>query len=75
MKLEDFVKRFAEEFEETPAEKISAETHFRKLDEWDSLLVLSVISMIDDEYDVVVTGADIRSCNTVNDLFKIIQSK
>lgn len=75
MTLNEFVTRFAEEFDDTPAEEIKAETHFRELDEWGSLLGLSVISMIDDEYDIIVTGADIRSCTTVEDLFNIVQSK
>lgn len=75
MTLEEFVARFAQEFDETPIENIKADTNFRELEEWGSLLGLSVISMIDDEFDVVVTGADIRSCKSVEDLYKIVMSK
>jgi acyl carrier protein len=53
MTLENFITKFAEQFDETPAEEIKAETLFRELEEWGSLLGLSVISMIDDEYDIV----------------------
>ncbi len=73
--LDEFVKAFAAEFDETPEEIFSPETHFRELDEWGSLLALSIISMVDDNCDVVITGADIRSCITINDLYKILQSK
>ena len=73
--LDEFVKAFAAEFDETPEEIFSPETHFRELDEWGSLLALSIISMVDDNCDVVITGADIRSCTTINDLYKILQSK
>lgn len=75
MTLEEFIEKFANEFDETPVENIKADTHFRELDEWGSLLGLSVISMIDDEFDVVITGADIRSCTTVEDLYNKVLSK
>lgn len=75
MTIEEFIEKFANEFDETPVESIKPDTHFRELDEWGSLLGLSVISMIDDEFDVVITGADIRSCTTIEDLYNIILSK
>ena len=75
MTLDEFVKAFAEEFDDTPAEDFKADTHFRELDEWSSLVALSIISMVDDNADVVITGADIRSCTTIEDLYNIVQSK
>ena len=75
MNLNEFVKAFAAEFEETPEENFKADTHFRELKEWGSLLALSIISMVDDNCDVVITGADIRSCTTIEDLYNLIQSK
>ena len=75
MTLDEFVKAFAEEFDDTPEEMFKADTHFRELDEWSSLTALSIISMIDDSLDVVITGANIRSCNTIEELYNLIQSK
>jgi acyl carrier protein len=73
--LEEFVKAFAAEFDDTPEEVFKPDTHFRELEEWGSLTALSIISMVDDEADVVITGADIRSCTTIEDLYNLIQSK
>ena len=73
--LDEFVKAFAAEFDETPEETFTPETHFRELEEWGSLVALSIISMVDDNCDVVITGADIRSCTTIQDLYNIVQSK
>ena len=73
--LEEFVKAFAAEFDETPEEIFAPETHFRELEEWGSLVALSIISMVDDTCDVVITGADIRSCTTIQDLYNVVQSK
>lgn len=73
--LNEFVKAFAAEFDDTPEEVFKPDTHFRELEEWGSLTALSVISMVDDEYDVVITGADLRSCTTIEDLYNIVKSK
>ena len=75
MTLNEFVKAFAAEFDETPEEAFKADTEFKTLDEWNSLTALSIISMIDDEFGKTVTGADIRSCNTINELFNLVEAK
>ena len=75
MTLDEFVKAFAAEFDETPEETFTPETHYKELDEWSSLVALSIISMVDDEMDKRVTGADLRSCTTIEDLFNLVESK
>lgn len=75
MNLDEFIEAFANEFEDTPAEVFKADTKYRQLDEWSSLTALSIISMVDDEYDKTITGADIRATETIEDLFNIVQSK
>ena len=54
--------------------KIS-QTNLKSLDEWTSLAALSVIAMIDDEYEVSINGNDIRNLETIGDLFELIKSK
>ena len=71
MKINDFIQNFANQFDETDASEFQATTEFRQLDEWSSLSSLAIISMIDDEYDVVINGNDLRNCNTIEDLFAI----
>jgi acyl carrier protein len=73
--LDEFVQLVANEFEETPVEMFNKDTHYRELEEWGSLLALSVISAVDDELDVIITGADLRSCTTIEDLYNFILSK
>lgn len=75
MTLNEFIKAFAAEFDETPEETFKADTRYRELDEWSSLTGLSIISMIDDTFDVGVTGADLRKSATIEDLYNLIQSK
>lgn len=75
MTLEEFIKNFAEQFEDTDASKITADTDFTELDEWGSLTTISVIAMIKTEYDKDVTGSEIRKCETVKDLFDFVAAK
>ncbi len=75
MTLEEFVQAFAAEFDETPEELFTADTAYKELDEWGSLVALSIISFIDDEFDKTITGAEIRSCNTISELYNLILSK
>lgn len=74
MKIEDFIQKFASEFDETPVESFKAETVFKELEEWGSLVALSIISMIDEEYNKRITGADIRKCETIRDLYELAES-
>ena len=75
MTLDEFVKAFAAEFDDTPEETFKPETHYRELDEWGSLVALSIISMVDDEMDKRVTGADLRKSTTIEDLYNLVKSK
>lgn len=75
MTLEEFVKVFAGELEETPAEQVTANTEYRNLEEWGSLCALSIISMVDAEMDMTITGADLRSCTTIEELYNLIHTK
>lgn len=75
MELKDFVANFAEQFDDTDVNDIQATTVFKELDEWSSLLALSVIAMVDEEYEVTIKGEDIRNANTVEDLFNVVKSK
>ena len=75
MNLEQFIENFADLFDETDPDTIDATTQFKDLEEWSSLLALSVIAMIDEEYDVEFRGDDIRGSNTVEDLYNIVKSR
>ena len=73
MKLNKFVELFAEQFEETSKDQFKPETIFKDLEEWDSLTALSIISMVDEELEIGITGADIRNSHSIRDLFNLIQ--
>ena len=73
--LDEFVALFAEQFDETDASEITATTVFHDLDEWSSLIGLSVIAMVDEEFDVALKGDDVRNAVTVEDLYNNVVAK
>ena len=73
--LEEFVALFAEQFDDTDASEITASTAFHDLDEWSSLIGLSVIAMVDEEFDVALKGDDVKSSITIEDLYKHVIAK
>ena len=75
MDVNFFIEQFTEQFDETDASEFTSETEFKNLEEWSSLTALSVIAMVDVNFRVRINGDDIRSANTINDLFLIVSSK
>lgn len=75
MDLNSFVTLFAEQFDYTDIEVFKPETVFRDLDEWSSLMALSIIAMVDEEYSVTLAGNDMKAAITIEDLFNIVRSK
>ncbi len=73
--LDEFIQLFAEQFDQTDASEFKADTEYRELDEWSSLIALSVIAMVDEEFDVALKGKDILNTTTIEDLYNIVQSK
>lgn len=75
MDIKEFIENFADQFEDTDINELKPETEFKKLEEWSSLIALSVIAMIDEEYDVTIKGDDIRNNDTIEDLFNDVKAK
>lgn len=75
MEIKEFISNFADQFDDLDASVLTPETEFKQLDEWNSLVALSVIAMIDEEYDVTLKGNDITGAVTIEDLFNTVKSK
>ena len=75
MELKEFIENFAEQFDDTDASEIQADTEFHELDEWGSLVGMGVIAMVKTVYGKTITSKEIRECVTVEDLFNLVASK
>ena len=75
MTLNEFIENFAAQFDDTELDVFTPSTEFKSLDEWSSLIALSVIAMADEEYNVQLKGDDIKNSVTVEELFNVIMSR
>lgn len=75
MEIKEFIENFADQFDDTDTGEFTPTTVFKDLDEWSSLIALSIIAMVDEEYDVTLKGDDIRNSNTIEDLFNIVKER
>lgn len=75
MEINEFIEKFAEIFDDTDVATLSPETKFRELDEWSSLAALGVIALADEEFDVELSGAEMRKTNTIQEIFELITAK
>lgn len=75
MELNEFVTNFAEQFDDTDASEITPSTVFHDLEEWSSLTGMGVIALAKTEYGKTITGAELKACVTVEDVFNLIKNK
>lgn len=75
MTLDEFISGFAEQFEDTDPSEIKADTQYQELDEWSSLVAMTLVAYVKVEFNKSLSGKEIKDCNTVEDLYKLITSK
>jgi acyl carrier protein len=75
MDIKNFISNFVGLFEETDASTFTPQTHFRDLDEWSSLIGLSLMGMAKEEYNIILDVDDIRNSTTIQDLYEKITAK
>lgn len=69
MDIKEFIENFASNFDDTDASMLTPQTVFRELDDWTSLLALSTMAMVSEEYDVELSPEEMRKAQTIEDLY------
>lgn len=73
--MKDFIENFKNQFDDPEIIELKPETNFRNLEDWNSLTGLMTIAMADEIYGVTLTPNELRSAETVQDLYNIIMEK
>ena len=73
MEIKEFIEKLADQFDDTELSELVPECKFKDLDEWSSLIALGIIAFVKTDYDI--SGTEIRSCETIKDLFDLVASK
>jgi acyl carrier protein len=72
MTLEAFIDVLADQFDETDKSEFTSETRFKELEDWGSLTALAIIAMVDEEYNISISGDVIKKSSTVQELYNNI---
>ena len=75
MEMTDFINNFAAQFEDTDMSEFQPVTEFRELDEWSSLNALAVLNMINKKYSVILKPEDMKTADTIQELFDLVMTK
>jgi len=73
MNVQEFIEKFAEAIDIDAAD-LKAETEFRNLDEWDSVAYISVIAMMDEEYDIQIEMSQFKQLKTLGAIADYIEN-
>jgi acyl carrier protein len=63
-----------EEMMELDQGTLTPETKLSALAEWDSIAVISLIALMDDEFGKIVKGSQIREFGTVADVLAVMEN-
>jgi acyl carrier protein len=75
MEMNEFIKNFGNQFDDTDVSTFTAETRFRELEEWSSLNALAVMNMIGKKYAVKLLPDEMKPTNTIQELYDLVLSK
>jgi acyl carrier protein len=73
--IEIFISKLETEIEELTPGTLQPETDYRQLPEWSSMHALILIALAETEYDVTLTGDDLRSAKTIQNIYSLIVSR
>ena len=75
IQIEDLIGKLEKEFDEIEPGTLKSTTSFKDLEEWSSMQALIVIALVDEHYDITLTGNDLMQCKTVQDIYDKIKDK
>lgn len=75
MNIDEFITHIEEEFDDIEPGTLKPTSIFREVFEWNSINALILIAMVKTEYDVTINAEDIANSKTVEDIYRIIESR
>ena len=73
MEIKDFIRSFADIYEDVNVDSLSPETRFKDVEDWDSITLVALVAKLGDEFGKEVTTTDVRNCNTIQDVFDLLK--
>ncbi len=71
MNFEPFLQELASLFS-VDREQLTEDFRLDPNTNWDSLTIISMMALMDDHFEIEVTGDQLRGCSTIGDVLKLI---
>ena len=75
MEMNEFIKKIADQYDDLKSSALTAETEFRNVDGWSSLIALSILNMISKNYGVTLSIGELRQTDTIKEVFDLVLDK
>ncbi|MFN3918438.1 MAG: acyl carrier protein [Flavobacteriales bacterium] len=73
--LEEFTRLLEKEFDDIDTNSLSPKTSYRNIPDFSSMHALVIIAFIDNQFDVLLTGEELKNAVTIEDLYNLVKSK
>jgi acyl carrier protein len=73
--VNEFTEKLEAEFEDLQKGTLTPDTDYRTIKGWSSMHALIVIAFVDANFDVLLSGSDLKNTITIKDLYNLIQHK
>ena len=75
VEVNEFLQNFADQFDDTEVSQLNLDSVMRDLDEWSSMIALSIMAMCDEEYDVILSANEMEMANKIADVYNIVNER
>lgn len=73
--ISTFIKKIEAEIDDLQPGSLKPDLNYREIPEWSSMHALIIIALAETDYNVTLTGEDLRKCQTVQDLYDILKTR
>lgn len=73
--LDEFTRLLEQEFDDMQPNSLTPETSYRDMPDFSSMHALIIIAFIDNQFDVLLTGQELKNTITVKDLYDLVVTK
>ncbi len=75
MNIQELIEKLEEEIEEVEKGTLTPSTNIRNIEWWSSMHALVIIALVDIEYNIQVSGKDLKEIQTIQDLYNLMVKK
>ena len=73
--IDEFTRLLELEFDDIEPKTLTPNTNYRSIPNFSSMYALIIIAFIDNEFDVLLTGEDLRNTETIADLYNLVSQR